>query len=1078
MKKRYLPFLFFPLFLFPKISISQTAADVVVPVSVTVSNSPAAITLNWSTGTGVASTIVGRKSLFDFSWTTIAQLPPTTNTFTDTDVAVGEAWEYIVLQSGTPQRVGLVMAGIEVPPNVFGYGRVCLLVDDNLSAPLAAELAQFEADLRGDGWQISRKNINTTTATVASVKSEIRSFYNEDPQNSTAAFLFGNLPVPYSGNIAPDGHGDHVGAWPTDYYYADMDEASWTDVSVNNSAAARPANRNVPGDGKFDQSQTPTLPELIVSRVDFSNLSGWSVSKTELYRRYLVKNHRFRSGEFRPDQKTLVDDNFGYFSGEAFAQSGWRAGYALTGVQNTVAGDFFTDTDTQSYLVGYGCGGGWYQGASGVGTSDDFKNDSVNVVFSMLFGSYHGDWDHEDNPFMPSALASKGSILTCAWAGRPAWTFHHMGMGLPIAYSTLWVYLNSFLPAPVYPASYGDDQIHVGLLGDPTLRAQAARPPKNVAAVLKNCNSVEINWAASPDATHGYLIYRSEKLDGEYVLLSQNPVATTNFTDAAPLAGQNFYQIKTLKLENVPTGSYFNQSTGVPANVNFNATPPSLALEITPVSCFGKTDGAAKATATGGATPIIYEWSNGNVGPWLDQVVGGIYYLTATDANGCTSTATANVAEPADLQFSAAAADAKCFGENSGTVVSTVSGGTAGYSFLWSNNSTAQNLTNLVSGIYSATLTDSHGCTKTTSATVGQPTALNFAAAATAAKCFGENSGSVVSTVSGGTAGYNFLWSNNSTTQNLINLVGGIYSATLTDANGCTKTASATVGQPTEISIQTSTTQASCNGTADGSVNLTVSGGAGNFIFLWSNGSTAQNLTNVAAGNYSVTATDASNCTKTATVLVEEKSSIQITENVFNPPCFGFEGYIGLTVSGGTAGYSFLWSDGSDFDEIYPGAGNHSVTVTDAAGCDKIANFTLTAPPQIIVTATTVNPKCNLGQDGSITAAASGGTGSFTYLWDDGSTGATLSNLYASSFGSSYHVTVTDNSGCQTDEKFTLVAPPNIQFSLNSAGYFIPCNNPLTMTTTASGGTPPYSYLWSDGSTDDKLTTSQKGPYP
>lgn len=180
-------------------------------------------------------------------------------------------------------------------------------------------LSRFVQDLRGDGWQVIRHDINVATSTVSSVKAILRNEYNKDPENVVAALLFGNIPVPYSGNIAPDGHTDHQGAWPTDYYYGDMDESAWTDNTVNNSNAARPANRNVPGDGKFDQSLTPTLAEIVVSRVDFSNLTtGWGVSQTELYRRYLNKNHAFRTGAYKPANQTLVDDNFGFFNEEDF----------------------------------------------------------------------------------------------------------------------------------------------------------------------------------------------------------------------------------------------------------------------------------------------------------------------------------------------------------------------------------------------------------------------------------------------------------------------------------------------------------------------------------------------------------------------------------------------------------------------------------------------------------------------------------------------------------------------------------------------------------------------------------------
>lgn len=127
--------------------------------------------------------------------------------------------------------------------------------------------------------------------------------------------------MPYSGNINPDGHADHLGAWPTDYYYGDMDEAAWTDNTVNSKVATRPANHNVPGDGKFDQSQTPTLPEIVVSRVDFTNLQGWNIPAGGYCTADTsTKTMSSEQGPTSPGNQTIVDDNFGYFSGEAFAQ--------------------------------------------------------------------------------------------------------------------------------------------------------------------------------------------------------------------------------------------------------------------------------------------------------------------------------------------------------------------------------------------------------------------------------------------------------------------------------------------------------------------------------------------------------------------------------------------------------------------------------------------------------------------------------------------------------------------------------------------------------------------------------------
>ncbi len=1063
-------------FFFPILLFSQTAADVVVPVTVATTPAPSII-LSWPTpAAGVTQVVVLRKSLFDLSWTLLAILPPTATTYTDVGVGFGQAREYrIEHNGGTPsQRVGLVYAGQDIPALTGSRGKVVLITDQDLSAPLTAELSRFEQDLRGDGWQVLRHDVNTATSTVPSIKALIRADWEADP-NTLCVLLFGNIPVPYSGEIAPDGHGDHVGAWPTDYYYGDFDEELWTDALVNNVTASRAANRNVPGDGKFDQSQTPSLPEVIVSRVDFSNLNGWDVSQTELYRRYLNKNHAFRTGAYKPQSQTLVDDNFGYFvSGEAFAQNGWRNGDAITGPNTVQAGDFFNDTDNQSFLIGYGCGGGTYTSADGVGTSDNFKTDSVNVVFSMLFGSYFGDWDYEDNPLMPSALASKGGILTCSWAGRPNWHLHHMSLGQPIWLSTYWTWLNSFLAGPVYPPNYGADLIHVGLLGDPTLRAHSVRPPASATAAA-TCSGVNLNWAASTDAALGYYVYRAPSPDSVFQLITPSPVPTTAFTDASPLNGLNFYQVKSLKREVVPTGSYFNQSIGTPTQATFIG-PPQAAATASPVSCNGGSNGSAILTVSGGTAGYSFAWSNGASSQNLNNVAAGSFTVIVTDQLGCTATAAATVTQPSALAIQTIVTNVSCFGGFDGSVVVNVSGGTPPYTYFWSNDlvggpggsalwpdATLPVHSDLAAGTYTVTITDANGCTKTVTATVTEPPAISAQAVPTNVLCNGAATGTIALTVTGGTPNYQYNWADlpgSNDPKNRSNLAADTYSVTITDANGCTHTAGATVTQPTAIALQTSTSNASCNGGTDGAVNLTVTGGSGAYTYHWSNNATTQDLNNVAAGTYSVTVTDANSCTKTATATVNQATTLSAQPAVVPVQCFGSsDGSVNLTVNGGTTPYTFLWTNGATTEDIgnVP-AGAYGATVTDANNCQFIVAPVNLPSPSAITATTVANPAlCNGTATGSLMLSASGGSPGYTYLWSNGAITQNLINLPAGT----YSGTLTDSHGCTKTYSGTVQEPTAVQIATDALNPTCFGGNNGVATMTASGGTPGYTYQWS-----------------
>lgn len=1044
---------------------AQTSADEVVPITVTTSTAPS-ITLSWpAPAAGVSEVYVLRKQIFETAWTLLDSLPANATSFTDVGVGTGQANEYMLLQrGGTPaQRIGLAYAGIDLPAYTGSRGKIVLVIDDALSAPLSGELARLEQDLRGDGWQVLRHDIPVASNSVASVKTLIRTDWEADP-NTLCVLLFGNIPVPYSGDIAPDGHTDHIGAWPTDYYYGDFDEELWTDADVNDPAASRPANRNVPGDGKFDQSLTPSLPEVVVSRVDFSNLNGWNESQTELYRRYLNKNHAFRTGAYKPANKTLVDDNFGYFGGEAFAQNGWRNGAAISGPANVQEGDFFNDTDNESFLFGYGCGAGSYTSAAGVGTSDNFKTDSVNIVFSMLFGSYHGDWDYESNPLMPSALASKGGILTCTWAGRPNWHFHHMALGEPIWVSAYWEWLNSFLTYRVYPPSginvAFDELVHVGMLGDPTLRAHAVVPPTSVVA-SPGCSNIQLSWTASADASLGYYVYRASSLDSVFQLLTTNPVSGTSFNDTDPLDGINFYQVKSLKKEVVPTGSYFNQSIGAPAQASFNGLP-AVSVTTTPTSCNGGFDGTLSISASGGTPGYSYLWSLGYTTSAITNAAAGNYLVTVTDQLGCSVTATATVSQPSALQVQAASTNVSCNGAADGSIQLTVTGGTPPYTAEWSNDDSGVIINGLSAGVYSYTVTDANGCTKVGSRTITQTAPLNAQASVMNASCFG-GTGGILLNIFGGAGSYVVDWADLPGANNPVsrsNLPAGTYQVTVTDANGCTTATSAQITQPSAINIQFAVTNVACAPALLGSIDMTVTGGSGLYTFFWSNGSTASSLTNLAAGAYTVTVADSYGCTKTSTATVGQNTSINIQFATVAASCFGdSNGMASATVTGGMPPYTYHWSNGATTLTLnnVP-AGAYTLSVTDASNCVVTGSANVTQPPALNLTFSSYPVSCHGGQNGAIDLTVAGGTAPYTYLWENNVTTQDVNNLWADTFDG----TVTDANGCTAVISVTIQEPPALTLSLDAASPTCANGNNGVILAQPEGGTPGYVYQWSN----------------
>jgi hypothetical protein len=409
------------------------------------------------------------------------------------------------------------------------------------------------------------------------------------------------------------------------------------------------------------------------------------------------------------ENRAIVDDNFGYFGGEAFAASGYRNAYPLVGADNIVQGDFFNDTNPQTYLMGYGCGGGSYNSAAGVGNSTNFATDTVHIVFSNLFGSYHGDWDYEINPFMPSALASRGGILTCGWAGRPHHFYQGLAAGETIGYCMRETH-NALYNNGYFASIAGEGGAHNTLLGDPTLRAHIVPPLSDLSAVAA-CGKVELTWAASDTAVAGYFVYRAAERHGAYTLLTDNPLTVTTFTDDAPGQGQRFYQVRPVESQTSPGGGiYRNTGTGLITAVDVPAFVP-IGINIGSVlDC--DFNGEIKAIVTGGTPPYQYLWSNGDTTDTSIFTSGATIALTVTDANGCTATVdNIIIAQPSPLSVNAEIVDASGPGASDGSITLTVGGGEPPFTYNWSNGATTKNLLNVPPGEYTLTITQSNGCT-------------------------------------------------------------------------------------------------------------------------------------------------------------------------------------------------------------------------------------------------------------------------------------------------------------------------------------------------------------------------------
>ncbi len=437
------------------------------------------------------------------------------------------------------------------------------------------------------------------------------------------------------------------------------------------------------------------------------------------------------------------------------------------------------------------------------------------------------------------------------------------------------------------------------------------------------------------------------------------------------------------------------------------------------VQCFGENNGTASAQATGGNPGYSYLWSNGAATQQITGLAPGVYTVTVTDNLGCTDTASVTITQPAQLTAIMTITHETAPGAQDGTASASLTGGTA-CAYEWSNGSNGQEITGLAPGTYTVTVIDCNGCTASATGTViAFDCGFTVSASAEHVLCYGGSNGSITSVLNGGSMPFSYLWSNGQTTANLVNIPAGNYSLTVTDANNCTATVSATVTEPTQVTAQVTTTPVSEEDANDGTCTAVADGGTPPYTYLWSNGSATPVITGLAPGNYQVTVTDHNGCTTTAEGFISDPACLLDVSTGISAgiSCAGdATGQIWVSVDEGTPPYTITWSNGADTDTISGlVAGSYGVTITDATGCREQATVVLSEPTPIQLDAD-ILPTLAGASLGRIRTTASGGTGTLTYTWENGDTTPDRTGLSAGS----YSVTVTDENGCSITESIVI----------------------------------------------------------
>lgn len=504
--------------------------------------------------------------------------------------------------------------------------------------------------------------------------------------------------------------------------------------------------------------------------------------------------------------------------------------------------------------------------------------------------------------------------------------------------------------------------------------------------------------------------------------------------------------------------------------------------------CNNSCDGAAQISVVNGQSPFDFEILNLGSGTTTNQPTGNInglcpgnYRVIVTDAGMCPDTVLFSISNPSPLVINATqVSPVKCTGGSDGCAQVAGSGGTGSLTYTWgnANMSTQQSICNLPAGQVSVSVSDANGCMASTSVTVTELPAIALVLSKTDVKCKGGNDGTATVAATGGAgSGYTYQWSSGTAPGQPVTggLQAGLVSVTVTDPNGCQAFGSITLGEPaTAVEVSAAQTVVSCFGENLSEANAVVVGGTGPYTFNWSLPSQTQpTATNLMPGTYTVTATDAGGCTATDQLTVTQWAAFDLLISAVPPTCFNVsDGELGVVVlAGGNGTYNYEWNNGtqSDFNNNLMGGLSYTVTVTDGQGCTGTKTRFLENPLQMELSLTQDAVNCFGANDGTATVSnVLNGVSPFDYLWDGNAAGQTSATATGLAAGS-YEVTVTDLNGCTAEATVAVLQPTALSVDFETVsnecfGY----ENGVAEAEVA-GGTPSYSFAWSNGSSAAKI---------
>ena len=587
----------------------------------------------------------------------------------------------------------------------------------------------------------------------------------------------------------------------------------------------------------------------------------------------------------------------------------------------------------------------------------------------------------------------------------------------------------------------------------------------------KGCTTTKVNTITEPSTlTVNFINQINENcFGGTNASVGASPSGgTPNYTYSWTPGGAT-----TSILSNVPIGTYTitvkDNKLCVTTNTVVITQPTDIITTntITNVLCNGLTNGSISLNTTGGTSPYSYNWLPG--GQTTSSVTGlaaGNYSVNVTDTKGCIKTNVYTVSQPSVLIASITQTNVSCFGGNNGAINSNVSGGTAPYTYTWSPGAiTTPNLSGLTASTKTLIVKDNNNCSITTTIAISQPSVLTIASSFTNETCDYLNNGVASVTVTGGSAPYSYSWSPGSYTTSLVtNLSSGTYTVLVTDNNGCFKTKTITITQPSPININfINQINVSCFGGSNGNIATSLSGGTPNYSYTWTPGNNhTSSLINIPAGTYTIDVKDAKSCTAQNIVTISQPS-LALNASILSQSatCYGLaNGSLTATGIGGTPSYNFTWTPGNIIGASATNlaAGTYSLKTVDSKGCVFTKTVSITQPSQILPVTTSTNSTCgNANGIGSVTVT--GGIGPYSYQWiPAGGTNSVTTGILAGS----YTVMITDANNCQGFQFLNINdqgGPVASIFSITNVSCF--GGNNGSATAGVVGGAPPITYSWS-----------------